>query len=329
LDWLHVSGLKERVPLDIDRYPAGERAPGWEAVSAHFSAGANRMVTLLAAENGHIAGLGQVTRRDGGWHVARLLMDSNLAPDGKAVLSALLGALAQCAAERGAIRLHARVERHAPANDAFIRSGFSPYSHESVYVLPQPAANRRPATDIPIRPQESKDAWGIQQLYGAVTPHIVQVAEGIDATNWEIPSAAAMRAVRRVGERRWVLDVDGEIQGYMRTSRMSRRLQLILHPEAYHFAQQVVSLGISDLAPARAIRCCLPEYQGELGSYLEEDGFKFVGTQVVLLKQMTVAVRAESRVRRPVLEPTLGTVRTFADKNPDKDKAPVVRPGVA
>jgi hypothetical protein len=132
-----------------------------------------------------------------------------------------------------------------------------------------------------------------------------------------------------VGERRWVLEIDGDIQGFMRTSRLSRRLHLILHPEAYRFAQQIVSLGVSELAPMRAISCCLPEYQGELGSYLEEEGFHFVGTQIVFLKQMTIAVRAESRVRRPVLEPTLGTVRTFADEKSDRDKAPVATPGIA
>jgi hypothetical protein len=134
----------------------------------------------------------------------------------------------------------------------------------------------------------------------------------MDAGNWEIPSAAAMRALHKVGEHRWVLEINGEIAGFVRANRLGRRLQVIVHPQAYTHARAMIAYGVREMYPTRAIRCCLPEYQGEVGVSLEEEGFRFVGTQVALVRQLTAPVRAESRVLRPILEPNLGPARTVS-----------------
>ncbi len=257
-------------------------------------------------------GLGQAKPRDAVWHVARLMVLKRLsAAEQATVLTALLNGLSKAAAEHGALRLHVRVERQAAANEAFARAGFTPYGHESVYWLPSGAAVDAAVKQPLLRPQESKDAWGIYQLYCAVTPRVVQQAEGKDAAHWEIPSAAAMRALNQVGEHRAVLDIDGEILGYLRTRRLGRRLDIIVHPQAYTHARAIIRQGVSDMYPTRSIRCCLPEYQGELGVALEEEGFRFVGTQVAFVKQLAIPQRAESRVVRPLLEPSLGPARSI------------------
>ncbi len=277
----------------------------------HLAAGGLRAFSLVAVEDGRLAALAQAATRDAAWHVVRLLTRNDL-PDAEsaAVMASLLAQTAQSVAEHGAARIHARVERDSAACEAFARSGFAPYSYESVYWLAHPLAQRPAAHQSPIRPQENKDAWGIYQLYCAVAPRVVQVAEGVDASSFDLASAAALRAVQNVGDRRWVLDVNGDILGYMRTQRLGRRLALFLHPEAYRFAGQMVAAGLTDLWPLRNIRCALPEYQSELGTALETAGLRFVGTQVVMVKQLVVLARAESRARRPVLERTLGPART-------------------
>jgi hypothetical protein len=161
-----------------------------------------------------------------------------------------------------------------------------------------------------MRPQESKDTWGVYQLYCAVTPRIVQQAEGLNSTSWDIPSPAAMRALQQVGEQRWVLEIGGEILGYMRTRRLGRRLNLLVHPQAYAHVRPMIARGVREMHTRHAIRCCLPEYQGELGISLEEEGFRFIGTQVALVKQLAAAVRAENRALRPILETNLSRIHT-------------------
>lgn len=303
--------MTDSVPLDIDRHRSGEHSSVWETIRTHLTASGHRVLTFVAEENGHIMALGQTGPRASVWHIERLLTAKHLSPaDTNLTLSSLLAAVAQAAADRGAVRLHAHLERRATASDAFTRAGFVSYSYESVYWLPEAPAQKSADSNLLMRPQESKDAWAVYQLYCAVTPRVVQQAEGLDSTSWDIPSAAAMRALQQVGEQRWVLEVGGEILGYMRTRRLGRRIYLLVHPHAYSYVRPMIALGVREMHAPRAIRCCLPEYQGELGISLEEEGFRFVGTQVALVKQLAAAVRAENRILRPILEPNLGTIRS-------------------
>lgn len=310
-DWLRLANL-DNIPLDIDRHPGGG-APAWEIISTHLAANGHRVLTLADEQDGRLVGLGQTKPRDAVWSVARLMVHADLpASDSVAVLVSLLGGLSAAAAARGALRLHAHVERQAAANEAFSRAGFTPFGHESVYWLPTPAEPPRASGDSLLRAQENKDAWGIHQLYCAVTPRVVQQAEGKDAAYWEIPPAAAMRALNQVGERHSVLEIGGEIVGYVRTRRLAHRLDIIVHPKAYTHARQLIRQGVVNMYPTRAIRCSLPEYQGELGIALEEEGFRFLGTQVAFIKHLAAPQRAESRVKRPLLEPSLGPARTIS-----------------
>jgi hypothetical protein len=312
LDWLRLTSLTERVPLDIDRYPTGERSPVWDTISTHLVQGGHRALTLIAEEQNRILALGQAVPRDSAWHVARLLTRGRMAEsDQAAVLTSILAALAEAVALRGAQRLQARLERRADAVAAVVRAGFVPYSYESVYVLANPSTGRNPAGEAMLRPQDARDAWGIYQLYCAVTPRIVQQAEGIDASRWDASSLAAS-ALQKVGEKRWVMELDGEILGYVQIARLGRRLQLLVHPKAYGFARQMIACGAGELRGTRPIRCCVPEYQGELGRSLEDEGFAFVGTQVVLSRQLAGLVRNENRVARPVREPSLEPARTVS-----------------
>jgi len=267
-------------------------------------------LTLVASDGGHLAALGQTVPRESGYHVAQLLVNAHLGAEAETeTLASLLGALAQAAGQRQTTRLYARVERDAAANEAFALAGFSPYKYESVYWLPHPLAEK-PESNLPVRPQESKDAWGIYQLYCSVTPRVVQQAEDTDASYWEIPSTSAGRALQNVGEDRWILEVDNCILGYVRTSRLSRRLSLMIHPGGYPYARRLIGFALDNLRPPYAIRCSLPEYQGGLEEALGQLGFQYVGTQAALVRQIAGAVRAENRAIRHVLEPTRGPVHT-------------------
>jgi hypothetical protein len=275
-----------------------------------MSAGGRHVLSLVAEEHGRVAALGQSQPRETSWHIARLMTNGNLEAERQTqVLAEMLQELSRAVAERGALRLHARVERRSNANEAFSRAGFSAYSHESVFWLPQPQI-RSGSDDVPIRPQEDKDSWAIYQLYCAVTPWIVQQAEGIDSRYWDRSVASARQATQRMNEHRWVLDVGGEVAGYMCLTRLGRRLSLLVHPQAYRYARQMIERAVAEARTRSQVRCCLPEYQGELHQALEEAGFEYVATQIVYVKQLAAAVRAENRVLRPVMESSLEPART-------------------
>jgi hypothetical protein len=108
-----------------------------------------------------------------------------------------------------------------------------------------------------------------------------------------------------------VLEVSGDVVGYMCLTRLGNRLSLLIHPQVYRFARQMIERGVAEAWAGQPVRCCLPEYQGELRQSLEEAGFQYVATQVVYVKQLAAAVRAENRVLRPVMEPSLEPARTI------------------
>lgn len=297
--------------MDIDRQQNGAAYSLWGALGVHAASGGYRALTYVCAEQRRLLGLAQAEARDANWHVARLAASSHGILSVDAVLGGLLSELGFAIAQRGGLRLYA----HMLANsypEAFARAGFSVYSHESVYRLEETSTPRASASAAPLRPQQPKDAWAIFQLYSALTPRIVQQAEGLGAADFETPGPTTVRSLPVVGERRWVLDVDGDILGYMRVTRLPRRLYLLIHPDAYRHTPALIAAGVADLAPRRRVYCAVPEHQGGLGVFLEQAGFSYVAGQDALVKHLVVLERGEKRVQKAVLERKLEPAHTVS-----------------
>jgi len=221
-------------------------------------------------------------------------------------VAALLGAASQAAAEHGALRLFLRTAPDSPFFPAFRRAGFTVFGHEDVYILPRArGVGHEGEAQVPVRPQHPRDAWGLHHLYMTLAPRLVQQAEELASSDWEDPIGRTLTHLQRLGERRWVMEGDGRLVAWVRVSRLERRLELLVHPEAYGYAPALIRLGLRHLSPLRNIRCLVPEYQGALGRILEDAGFHYVGTQAVLVKHLMAPVREGKRVVTSLLERTL------------------------
>ena len=180
---------------------------------------------------------------------------------------------------------------------AFQLVGFSNYTQEDIFRLAQMPPGLPSPEKKTVRPQQPADGWGLQGLYAAIAPRLVQQVENLTAKKWEATLGPWLRPARREG---WVLEDKGKVIGYVRIrqGQTGHWLEMLLHPQAYERADELVVQSLSLLAkyPPLPIYCCLRRYQGGLRVPLEAEGFQLFASQCVMIKHTTV------RVRKPVLK---------------------------
>jgi hypothetical protein len=173
-----------------------------------------------------------------------------------------------------------------------------------------------------LRPQQPTDGWGLQELYVALAPRLVQQAENLTAKKWEAVPGPWLRPANREG---YVLEDEGEIIGYVRIrqGQTGHWLEMLLHPQAYERANELIvqSLSILPEHPPRPIYCCLRRYQGGLRVPLEAQGFQPFTSQCVMIKHTAVRVKKPALKLVPALEkraeaatPMAGTSCAIQDK---------------
>lgn len=206
------------------------------------------------------------------------------------------------AGEQGIQRVFARPPEGGPEVEAFQQMGFSIYTREDVFHLiriPPGLAHPERRT---IRPQQPTDNWRLQGLYAAITPRLVQQAENLTAKKWKTTPGPWLGQARREGH---VLEDKGDIIGYLRIrqGQTGHWLEMLLHPQAYQRADELIVQSLSLLAeyPPRPVYCCLRRYQGGLRAPLEARGFQLFASQCVMIKYTTVRIREPA----PKLVPTL------------------------
>lgn len=209
----------------------------------------------------------------------------------------LLEKLCREAGEQGIQRIFARLPEDGLEVAAFQMAGFSIYTQEDIFRLAKmPSGLPRPEKKT-VRPQQPADGWGLQGLYAAIAPRLVQQVENLTAKKWEATPGPWLRPARREG---WVLEDKGKVIGYVRIrqGQTGHWLEMLLHPQAYERADELVGQSLSFLAeyPPLPIYCCLRRYQGGLRFPLEAQGFQLFASQCVMIKHTTV------RVKKPVLK---------------------------
>jgi hypothetical protein len=203
--------------------------------------------------------------------------------------------------EQGIQRIFARPPEDGPEVEAFQQAGFSIYTREDIFRL------ARMPSDLPrqrtVRLQQPADSWGLQGLYATVAPRLVQQAENLTARKWRATPGPWPRQIKREG---YVLEDKGEIIGYLRIRKgqTGHWLEMLLHPQAYDRADELVIQSLSLLAeyPPCPIYCCLRRYQGGLKVPLETKGFQLFASQCVMVKHTTVRVKEPALKLVPALE---------------------------
>jgi hypothetical protein len=207
------------------------------------------------------------------------------------------------AGEQGIQRIFARPPEDGPEVEAFQQVGFSIYTREDIFRLVQMPSDLSHPERRTVRPQQPADSWGLQGLYAAVAPRLVQQAESFTAREWEATRGTWLRRAKREG---YMMEDKGEVIGYLRIRKgqTGHWLTMLLHPQAYERADELVVQSLSLLAeyPPRPIYCCLPRYQGGLRTPLEVKGFQLFASQCAMVKHTTVRVREPALKLVPALE---------------------------
>jgi hypothetical protein len=256
-------------------------------------------------ESRRMAGFGQVRMRKESSEadVVYLAPSLSAVENAKTIWCRLLEKLCREAGEQGIQRIFARPPEDGPEVEAFQQVGFSIYTREDVFRLNQMPPDLAHPEERTVRPQQPADSWGLQGLYADITPRLVQQAENITVREWEITPGPWPRQARREG---YVLEDKGEIIGYLRIRRgqTGHWLEMLLHPQAYRRADELVAQSLSLLAeyPPCPIYCCLRRYQGGLRAPLEAKGFQHFASQCVMVKYTTVRIKEPALKLVPALE---------------------------
>lgn len=217
----------------------------------------------------------------------------------------LLTHLCRQAGERGIERLFARPPEGGEEAHLFSQVGFNVYTREDVFRLT--SGNQTKASPVPgvnIRPYRSEDIIAVQQLYTAVASRLVQQAENAPGQGRLSPLDVWSTTGDRGG---YILEKQGEVVGYLTPSRPGRIghwLYVLLHPQAYDHASDLLAHGLATLqdAPPRPIYCGVREYQGGLRAVLEDMGFQRFASRALMVKHITVRVTDPVRAMRPALD---------------------------
>ncbi|MBN1937293.1 MAG: hypothetical protein JW934_21720 [Anaerolineae bacterium] len=283
-----------------------------EALTSPRSALGRALASFLALEDGQTLtfvfnqarrdgqadrGFVQVFQPDGqsGAYLLGLSPRLDQAEDVQTVWYRLLNHLTAIAAERGLSQLFASAGEGSVELEALLGAGFSAYAREDILKL-APDAYPQAVASPDVRSEQTTDRWDIDQLYRAVTPHLVQQAELVGQLQEDAGGRWPM--ARNQGEGFVLLDGQG-IAGYghLAPGQSGHWLMLMIHPRAYELADRLVDYGLALLNyyPPHPVYCAVRHYQGGVRVHLEACGFQSFSTQCCLVKHTAVRVTEPAR----------------------------------
>ena len=284
--------------------------------------------TWICEDHWHILGFAQARERPSHtmWDISYLASMVNRNISGDDVLVALLEYILEMAATRGILRIFAKVEDEIPELELFQRAGFQRYARELTYVyLAEGVEDTKgrdatttlsgspSATDLnlpSLRRWNRHHVWGLHQLYRAVTPHKVQMAELLENSeefakiNVGSLHGSAFPFIR--GSENYVCDVGVRLGAWLRICRghgsAPHQLSILVHPEHAELAEPLLRFGIQRLQQesARAIICHVREYESFVIAALRNSGFEQTTTRVLLVRHMALLAMRQRTV--PSLE---------------------------
>ena len=305
-------------PLDIEEQLTHPRSPLRSVLLDTFlapHAGPSTFILDQQDENGAHLGLAQMRARPSRPERDVVFMSPALTNGNgsHAIWQRLLAHLCVKTAERGNLRIYARLPVQSEELQLFKNVGFLEYGQEDIYQL-DPSINREAIrANLALRPQQLSDGWGLQELYTTLAPRAVQNAEGLAQGQWALTHRRWGEQGRRYG---YVWEVDGEILGalHLRTGKRGYWVRTLLHPDALDQAQALgeAALSLTLAQPELPVYFALREFEAGWRHILPELGFKPLTSQTMVVKQMAVRIRKVVPALLPALEqtPTEGAATT-------------------
>lgn len=304
-----INRLQQRgIDLNLEESLTQSYNPLRAALTAYFTVGELGALTYVVGSNtseGRMEGFIQLRERRARPEADVLFIAPALADDvDPGVWYHLLTHICQQAGGRGVERLFARLPEGGKEVHLFSQVGFSVYTREDLFCLNGDKLTAiEPSPNAAIRPHRPKDAIAVQQLYAAVAPRLVQQAENVIGRRRSCPPDIWPVVGDRQG---CVLEKNGEIVGCLtvRSGRIGHWLYVLLHPQAYDQARNLLAYGLAALrdAPPSSIYCGVREYQGGLRAILEDAGFDLLFSRALIIKHTTVRVTDPVRMLAPALD---------------------------
>jgi hypothetical protein len=311
---------RKGVPLDPERALTQPVSPLRAALATKFSfcfphsADICTYVLCGSKRGPQLSGFAQIEQRRERPEANVIYLAPSLSETNNAqtTLYHLLRYLCIQASERGTQRLFASIAEGSQEIEVFRQVGFSVYTREDIFRLETSAvkdSKRGPdapdhVSGVVVRRRHSRDNWALQRLYAAITPRLVQQAEGLTPREWG-PGPNHWFDWTRKEE--YVLEnSQGESRGYLQISEGSigHWLKLALHPHLYRAGKELLDYGLSLLLtyPPLPIHCSVREYEGGMSALLEAQGFKAFERRAIMVKHTSVRVREPDLKLAPILE---------------------------
>ena len=301
-------------PLDIEEQLTHPRSPLRSVLLSAIlypRSGPSTFILDQQDDNGRQLGLAQMRHRPGRPEQDVVFMSPALdAGNGThAIWQRLLTHLSIQTAERGSLRLYARLPLQGDELQLFKAMGFLEYGQEEIYRLNQPLdpAALQPALEL--RPQQPSDGWGLQKLYATVAPRVVQNAEGLAQAQWDLTPWHWGEQGRRDG---YMWESNGELLAalHIRTGKCGYLIRTLLHPDALDQAEELIKAALSLIStqPHLPVFFTFRQYEAGWQNVLPGLGFEALTCQGLVVKHMAVRVRQKSPALMAALEksPTEG-----------------------
>jgi GNAT superfamily N-acetyltransferase len=269
--------------------------------------------TWLCEDHWRILGFAQVRERPSRtvWELTYLASMVHSPFASEDVLEALLEYVLEMAAAHAVLRVFARVEEAIPELGLFERYAFQRYARELTYVCglePEAAESQRLACEQPaaeksyeepalasLRRWSRHDGWGLHQLYRAVTPQRVQMAELLENSEEYARLLVGASRLPLPPARRcetYVCDVGVRLGAWLQLrygrGTTPHQLSVIVHPEHAELAMPLVRFACRRLLESglRPIYCQVREYEGAVINALRAGGFEQTTARILLVRHM-------------------------------------------
>lgn len=251
-------------------HPLGTALEQWLS----FATGKHTWVSVRGAT---IRGLISARRRAKrtAWEVDCLINTD----EDSSVTRSLLERMVAGAAKERAERIFLRVRADSPLVQTARSVGFFAYAQETLH-----RAAEAPSIDdhkLPVRQGSQADAFGVFQLYSAVTPANVRAIEGATFREWQ-----ASREPWGGRPTDLVLEEDGIITGWLRVLRENGgRFSIMVHPDRRE-VDAFLETALARLQDSSPVFYLAPAWD-PLAQRLQQWGFSPVEDYVVMAKRTT------------------------------------------
>ncbi|HET8912881.1 MAG TPA: hypothetical protein VFN23_15520 [Ktedonobacteraceae bacterium] len=259
--------------------------------------------TWICEDHWRILGFAQVRERPSHtmWDLTYLASMAQRNVPNDDVVTALLEYILEMASMHGILRVFARVQDEIPELDLFHRIGFQGFARELTFV--RMSGSIQTENTLPsLRRWNRHHVWGLHQLYRAVTPHRVQMAELLESSEefakLNVGSLTPLPGLLSHGTENYISDLGVRLGGWLRirrgTGSAPHQLAIMVHPEHAELAEPLLQFGLSRLAngPEHPVYCQVREYETGVITALSNSGFEHTSTRVVLVRHMALlAVR--------------------------------------